>query len=97
MLSIRSSVDSISSRLSGEKPLPRPSYYCNMNPEEQSLWSIIGEEKYDYVRDKKGRLHRHRLTYAERAQKQRLFFEARVGHAIVGDEWMHMKLPARRR
>lgn len=40
-LSIRSSVDSLSSRLSGEKPLPRPTYYCRMNPEEQSLWSII--------------------------------------------------------
>jgi hypothetical protein len=41
MLSVRSSVDSIYSRLSGEKPLPKPAYHCNMNPQEQSLWAII--------------------------------------------------------
>lgn len=41
MLSVRSSVDSIYSRLSGEKPLPKPAYHCNMNPEEQSLWALI--------------------------------------------------------
>jgi len=67
-----------------------------MNPEEQSLWSIIGEEKYEYTRDHKGRLHKHHLSYVERAQRQRQFYDSRVGHAIVGDEWMRMKLPARR-
>lgn len=113
VLSIRSSVDSISSRLSGEKPLPRPTYYCQMNPQEQAIWAIIvsntscplqdhcancsqGEEKYEYIRDTKGRVHRHRLTYVERAQRQRAFYDSRVGHAIVGDEWMRMKLPTRR-
>jgi hypothetical protein len=96
VLSIRSSVDSISSRLSGEKPLPRPIYYCQMNPQEQQIWAIIGEEKYEYVRDSKGRLRKHRLNYVERAQRQRQFYDSRVGHAIVGDEWMRMKLPTRR-
>ncbi|KAG9191926.1 hypothetical protein G6011_10660 [Alternaria panax] len=96
MLSVRSSVDSIYSRLSGEKPLPKPAYHCNMNPQEQSLWAIIGEEKYEYARDKKGRVHKRRLNYVQRAQKQRQFFESRVGHAIVGDEWMRMKLPSRK-
>jgi hypothetical protein len=41
MLSIRSSIDSISSRLSGEKRLPTPGYYCKMNPQEQNIWRII--------------------------------------------------------
>ncbi|KAF1939922.1 hypothetical protein EJ02DRAFT_351250 [Clathrospora elynae] len=96
MLSIRTSVGSISSRLSGERPLPRPVYYREMNPEEQALWQIIGEEKYEYTRNGKGKLHKQRLSYVQRAQKQRIFYDARVGHAIVGDEWMRMKLPSRK-
>ncbi|KAF1829495.1 hypothetical protein BDW02DRAFT_573909 [Decorospora gaudefroyi] len=120
MLSIRKSVDSLSSRLSGEKPLPRPHYYCKMNPEEQVIWAIIvsrtapilpylltykdylltcsqGEEKYEYRCDAKGKVHKRRLSYVQRAQKQREFFDSRVGHAIVGDEWMRMQLPTRKR
>ncbi|KAH9870136.1 hypothetical protein J1614_007058 [Plenodomus biglobosus] len=97
MLSVRTSISSISSRLSGEKPLPKPLYYTKMNPEEQMLHNIIGEEKYEYTRDNKGRIHKHFLSYTKRQQKQRMFYESRVGHAIVGDEWMRMKLPCRGR
>ncbi|CAO2652579.1 Nn.00g008620.m01.CDS01 [Neocucurbitaria sp. VM-36] len=96
MLSTRFSVESLSSRLSGDKPLPRPTYYFKMNPQEQVIHNIIGEEKFEYIRDRKGRVHKRFLTHAQRAQKQRMFYETRVGHAIVGDEWMRMKLPARR-
>lgn len=95
MLSVRTSITTISSRLSGEKPLPRPLYYTQMNPQEQILHNIIGEEKYEYVLDKKGRVYKRVLSYAERQHRQRMFFESRVGHAIVGDEWMRMKLPSR--
>lgn len=59
------------------------------------LTAVQGEQKYEYMRDSKGRLHKHRLSYAERAQRQRQFYDSRVGHAIVGDEWMRMKLPTR--
>ena len=41
MLSTRFSVESLSSRLSGEKPLPKPFYYGKMNPQEQVIWGII--------------------------------------------------------
>lgn len=95
MLSTRLSVTSISSRLSGDKPLPKPLYYCKMNPQEQALHNIIGEQKYEYVRNSKGKFRKHYLSMEERAKKQRMFYETRVGHAIVGDEWMRMKLPAR--
>lgn len=96
MIPTRFSIESISSRLSGEKPLPKPSYYCRMNPEEQALHTIIGEETHEYYRDPKGKLWRKRLSLQERLQKQRMFYDSRVGHAIVGDEWMRMKLPTRR-
>jgi len=125
MLSVRTSITSISTRLSGEKPLPKPLYYTQMNPQEQMLHNIIvrlassplspllsplsplspsspsqrdssqGEQKYEYIVDKKGRVHKRFLSYAERQHKQRMFFDSRVGHAIVGDEWMRMKLPSR--
>ncbi|KAF1844343.1 uncharacterized protein K460DRAFT_369212 [Cucurbitaria berberidis CBS 394.84] len=97
MLSTRFSVESLSSRLSGDKPLPKPTYYCKMNPQEQAIHNIIGEEKFEYTRDRKGNIHKRRLSPAQRAQNQRMFYETRVGHAIVGDEWMRMKLPCRRR
>jgi hypothetical protein len=41
MLSTRISA-SISSRFSGDKkPLPKPFYFRDMNPEEQMIWGII--------------------------------------------------------
>lgn len=41
MLKVRIST-SISSRLSGDrKPLPKPFYFRDMNPEEQMIWGII--------------------------------------------------------
>ncbi|KAL6705617.1 hypothetical protein ACN47E_006564 [Coniothyrium glycines] len=88
---------SIASRLSGDrKPLPKPFYFRDMNPEEQEIWAIIGEEQYEYVRDRKGNLHKHSLSRQQRQQKQRMFYDSRVGHAIVGDEWMRMQLPTRK-
>jgi hypothetical protein len=31
----------LSTRLSGEKPEPKPYYYNRMNPEEMQVWHII--------------------------------------------------------
>lgn len=75
--------------------MPKPHYFCKMNPEEQVLWAIIGEQTHEWIRDRKGRSHKRRLTPAQRQAKQRMFYDTRVGHAIVGDEWMRMKLPTR--
>jgi len=54
-----------------------------------------GEQKYEWIRDRKGRLRKHRLTPKERAVRQRMWYDHRVGHGIVGDDWMRMDLPKR--
>jgi hypothetical protein len=82
------------------KPAPaKPPYYNYMNPHEQILWALIvspffpahlghaftnvsqGEEREISYIDRKGRIRKRRLSKTERA-----------GQAIVGDEWMRMKL-----
>ncbi|KAJ4320964.1 hypothetical protein N0V94_003140 [Neodidymelliopsis sp. IMI 364377] len=76
------------------KPAPaKPAYYKQMNPEEQVLWNIIGEETHVSYRNKKGKVRTRRLTREERAHKQRMFFDHRAGKGIVGDDWMRMELP----
>ncbi|KAF1914622.1 hypothetical protein BDU57DRAFT_558210 [Ampelomyces quisqualis] len=83
-------------RLSGEKPEPKPYYYDRMNPQELFIWQVIGEQKYEWVRDSKGKLHKRRLTAKDRAIQQRMFYDTRVGHGVCGDDWMRKKLPCRR-
>ncbi|OAL04974.1 hypothetical protein IQ06DRAFT_344343 [Phaeosphaeriaceae sp. SRC1lsM3a] len=83
-------------RLSGEKPEPKPYYYNRMNPEELSVWQIIGEEKYEYVRTRKGKLRKRRLTPKDRAARQRMFYDTRVGHGVCGDDWMRKTIPSQR-
>ncbi|KAH8728200.1 hypothetical protein GQ44DRAFT_769718 [Phaeosphaeriaceae sp. PMI808] len=83
-------------RLSGEKPEPKPYYYNRMNPEELSVWLIIGEQKYEWIRDRRGKLRKHRLSPKDRAARQRMFYDTRVGHGVCGDEWMRKSLPRRR-
>jgi hypothetical protein len=34
-------ISRLSTRLSGEKPEPKPYYYNRMNPEEMQVWHII--------------------------------------------------------
>ncbi|KAF2034087.1 hypothetical protein EK21DRAFT_57512 [Setomelanomma holmii] len=85
----------ISERLSGDKPVPKPNYWTRMNPEELQIWEIIGETEYEWTRDRKGNLRKRRLSYQDRAAKQRLFYESRVGHGVCGDDWMRKDLPKR--
>ncbi|KAF2828163.1 hypothetical protein CC86DRAFT_405166 [Ophiobolus disseminans] len=82
-------------RLSAEKREPKPYYYNRMNPQELFVWEIIGEEKHEWRRDRKGRLHKVRLTPKERAARQKLFYDTRVGHGVCGDDWMRKALPKR--
>lgn len=68
-------------------------------------WSLLlatltnypqGETKYEWVRDRKGKLHKRRLTPKDRARLQRMFYDTRVGHGVCGDEWMRKQLPCRK-
>ncbi|KAF2124853.1 hypothetical protein P153DRAFT_390322 [Dothidotthia symphoricarpi CBS 119687] len=73
-------------------PVAKPAYYKAMNPQEQFIWAIIGEQKFSYTRDFKGKLRKRRLSLRERQAAQRLFFETRAGKSIVGDDWMRMEI-----
>ncbi|KAH7071671.1 hypothetical protein FB567DRAFT_208439 [Paraphoma chrysanthemicola] len=85
----------LSERLSGEKPQPKPYYYHRMNPEELAIWEIIGEQEHEWSRDRKGKLRKRRLSYKDRAARQRMFYDSRVGHGVCGDDWMRKELPKR--
>lgn len=90
----------LSERLSGSyssKPEPKPYYFNRMNPQEAQIWQIIGETKSEWRPTRKGKLREHRLSRKERAQRQRMFYDTRVGHGVCGDDWMRKQLPGQRR
>ncbi|KAL5117945.1 hypothetical protein ACEQ8H_004090 [Pleosporales sp. CAS-2024a] len=87
----------LSERLSFEKPEPKPYYYNRMNPQEMQIWEIIGQQDTEWRRNRRGKLRQHRLSYKERAARQRQFYDTRVGHGVCGDDWMRKALPGQRR
>jgi hypothetical protein len=58
-------------------------------------YSSKGEQKYEWIRDRKGKLRKQRLTPKERAIKQRMFYDTRVGRGVCGDDWMRKDIPKR--
>jgi hypothetical protein len=56
-----------------------------------------GEEKYEWVRDRKGKLHKRHLSPKDRAQRQMMFYNTRVGHGVCGDDWLRKQLPGCKR
>ncbi|KAH6644495.1 hypothetical protein C7974DRAFT_383664 [Boeremia exigua] len=75
-------------------PPQKPFYYSQMNPEERILWEIIGEEETISYFEKSGKIKTRKLTRQERAYNQKVLFDTRVGHSIVGDDWMRKALPS---
>jgi uncharacterized protein (DUF2236 family) len=55
-----------------------------------------GEQKYEWVRTRKGKLRKVRLSPKERAARQRMFYDHRVGHGVCGDDWMRKQIPCRK-
>lgn len=70
-------------------PIPLPTL---SHPPEHLTNTTQGEEKITPYLDKRGKWRTRRLSRTERMQRQKLFFDTRVGQAVVGDDWMRMKL-----